>query len=219
MAMVAVPAWIKLTSPTHQGSDEWIDAKVVKKIPSGFIHLWNSLDELENDLHYVAWESQISFLDADEVCIYQTSFANSDFIVKFEDEYYVNEEIFSELIKIADISPETRYRIYALGDEVEVYGIDGNIYIVKITKVEAIKTDDLTTYEIKYKVLPNGIESGSRNFIYQVETKEGVTFGEFDFIDEETALFDIPENREKEIEAIILRSPDYMGLTYRVILD
>ena len=220
--IVAVLAWISLGTSTfsiYQGPSEWVDAKVVKKIPPGFIHLEMGGNRQENGLRYVAWESQISFLDADGICIYQTSFANSDFIVKFKNEYYVNEEIFLELMKVADISPETRRKMYSLGEEVEVYGIDETMYIVKITEVEAIKIDDATTYRVKYKVTPNGIENGNRNFIYQVETKEGVTFDEFDFIDEETAIFNIPANRDRKIGAIILRSPDYMGLTYRVVVD
>jgi len=174
--MVAIFAWINLKFPIYQGSDRWVDATVVKKIPLGFIHLEKGGNRQKNGLHYVSWESQISFLDADEICIYQTSFANSDFIVKFKNEYYVNEEIFLELMKVANISSETRRKTYSLGDEIEVHGIDKTMYIVKVIEVEAIKIDDSTTYKIKYKVTPNGIGNGNRNFIHQVETKEGVTF-------------------------------------------
>ena len=88
-----------------------IDAKVVKEIPEGFIPLkeaakWEGLSDSERGLRYVAWESQISFLDADlcvgGVTIYQTSFNNSAFIVKYNNEYYVNEEKILELINIVN---------------------------------------------------------------------------------------------------------------------
>ncbi len=42
-------------------------------------------------LSYVFWESQISFLDTEGTCIYQTSVKNDKFIVKYKGEYYINE--------------------------------------------------------------------------------------------------------------------------------
>ena len=77
------------------------DAKTVHKIPSGFTRLPQGGGDWENGLRYVSWESQISFLTADGNCIYQTSFDNRDFIVKYKNEYYVNEKKLSELVDIA----------------------------------------------------------------------------------------------------------------------
>ena len=88
-----------------------IDAKVVRKVPEGFIPLreaakWEGSSDNESGLRYVTWESQISFLDADlsagGVTIYQTDFKNSDFIVKYNNEYYVNEAKILELIDIVN---------------------------------------------------------------------------------------------------------------------
>jgi len=85
-----------------------IDAKVVNAIPEGFVPLPKDLDSLGNGLRYVPWESQISFLDINDVCIYQTGFSNSNFIVKYNNEYYVNEEKLLELIDIANTAFEKR---------------------------------------------------------------------------------------------------------------
>lgn len=74
------------------------DAKVVREIPQGFVQLPKDGGDWDNGLHYVSWESQISFLDGNETCIYQTGFDNSDFIVQYENEYYVNEAKLLELI-------------------------------------------------------------------------------------------------------------------------
>ena len=76
---------------------------MVREIPSGFIHLPKGGGNWDNGLHYVSWESQISFLDDDENCIYQTGLDNSDFIVKHKNEYYVNEEKILELIDIVNL--------------------------------------------------------------------------------------------------------------------
>lgn len=79
------------------------DAKMVREIPEGFVLLPKEGGGWENGLRYVPWESQISFLDANDNCIYQTDFSNSDFIVKYQNEYYVNEEKLSELIEKANV--------------------------------------------------------------------------------------------------------------------
>jgi hypothetical protein len=84
------------------------DAKVVREIPAGFIQLPKGGGNWANGLHYVAWESQISFLDIDEKCVYQTGFNNSDFIVKYKNEYYVNENEFWELVDMAKLAFEKR---------------------------------------------------------------------------------------------------------------
>lgn len=81
------------------------DAKLVKEIPPGFIQLPKG-GSWDNSLHYVPWESQIAFLDDNENCIYQTGFDNSDFIVKYKNEYYVNEEKILELIDVANSQHE-----------------------------------------------------------------------------------------------------------------
>ena len=84
------------------------DAKVVRNIPTGFVHLPKGGGDWDNGLHYVSWETQISFLDKDGACIYQTGFNNSDFIVKYKNEYYVDEEKLSEMIDIASSTFEQR---------------------------------------------------------------------------------------------------------------
>lgn len=81
------------------------DSKTVKEIPSGFVLLPKD-GSWDNGLHYVPWESQIAFLDDDENCIYQTGFDNSDFIVKYKNEYYANEEKLLELIDIVNSQHE-----------------------------------------------------------------------------------------------------------------
>lgn len=82
------------------------DAKTVKEVPTGFIPLPKGGGNWESGSHYIFWETEISFsdaeLDAGGVCIYQTNVKNSDFIVKYNNEYYVNEGKLLELIDIAD---------------------------------------------------------------------------------------------------------------------
>ena len=93
----------------YLNSDEYriktaFDARVVKKIPIGFVHLPREEDAWGNGMRYVPFESYIFFVDADGNNIYQTSYRNSDFIVKYNNEYYVNEAKILELIDIVNAS-------------------------------------------------------------------------------------------------------------------
>lgn len=61
---------------------------------------------MNGTLRYVAWESQISFLNKDNITIYQTGFNNRDFIVKYKGEYYINTNKYKELVEIIHDSLE-----------------------------------------------------------------------------------------------------------------
>ena len=91
----------------YLNSDEYrikttFDARVVRKIPLGFVHLSREEDAWGNGMHYIPFESFIFFVDADGNNLYQTSYRNKDFIVKYNNEYYVNEAKILELIDIVD---------------------------------------------------------------------------------------------------------------------
>jgi hypothetical protein len=197
-----------------------VDSKAVSELPSGFIPLPLGNEESANGLHYVPWESQISFMDADECCIYQTGFTNSDFIVKFRNEYYVNEEKYLELIEIAGLAAEEHLQTHNFNEVVEIRGAAKTVYDAKVLSLEAVATepfgdDILTTYHINYTVTPTVSEN--QRIIVSVETKQGVTYSNLDYIDKETLSVQIRERGGDDIVAVILGSPDYPGLTYRVM--
>ncbi|SMC78467.1 hypothetical protein [Papillibacter cinnamivorans] len=78
------------------------DAKTVFNLPSGFVSLDEEITSSEGALRYVFWESRISFLNADNICIYQTGVKNDDFIVKYNGNYYICEEKYNELLEAAN---------------------------------------------------------------------------------------------------------------------
>ena len=219
LLLIVVLALIYLTSCGGN------DAKVVRKIPDRFVHLEKGGGNWGNGLHYIFWKSMIVFLDADEITIYQIGLNNSDFVVKYKNKYYVSEEKLLELLNVAAISPEQRRKTYNLGDEVEIRGAGETVYTVKIISLEAILVepygldDSLITYNIKYAVTSNVIENESIMLISWVETEYGAKYDEFSSIDTETLSIKIRVRKNDEIDAIVLKNPDYLGLTYRVVLD
>ena len=206
------------------------DIKVVRQVPSGFISLKEACDSTEGALRYVFWETQLSFLDADDKCIYQTNVNNSDFIVKYRGENYINEEKILELIEIAIIAPEIRRKTFGVGEMIEILGAGETMFTVLVKAVEIGDTVnsgyayDLTTFYIKYSFQSN-IYKDERldfNFIRTVITKEGVSYSNLNYIDiedERIAVVTIRDRGNSDIELIILGSPDFSGLEYTVLVD
>jgi len=212
-AVIAIIIILALTWFMFYGRN---DANMVLKIPSGFVNLQSNL---KNGLSVMPFETQIAFLDADGVGIYQTDFKNSDFIVKYKGEYYVNEEKLLELIDIAVISPEQRRKVYNFGDEVEIRGKDKNYYIT-IKGVEEKIINDNIIFDIKFSVTTDVTENDLKSIFSLVEITVDTTKGTdntFSFIDVETVRLEMKANRK--LDAIILKSPDYPGLTYRIVVD
>lgn len=95
IVLLIVAAVLVLVYGLLQGRN---DAKMVFKLPDGFVSLEEVINSSEGALNYVFWESQISFLDAKGTCIYQTGVKNDNFIVKYKGKYYISESKYNELL-------------------------------------------------------------------------------------------------------------------------
>jgi len=127
------------------------DAKVVNEIPSGFIKLNDRGVAPKNILKYEIDEKEVLFLDADGTCIYQTELVNNDFIVKFDNSYYIKEEKYVELFdkitvsKVVKELPSGFIKLSTVGD---YYYNDTNDlhYKFEDTKISFLDAKD-TIYE------------------------------------------------------------------------
>lgn len=87
---------VTYTSPISI-SEEY-EALIVDELPNGFIAL-DKIDLSDANLRYIFWESQISFISTvDNYCVYQTDIKNKDFIVKYNNKYYINEKIYNDIL-------------------------------------------------------------------------------------------------------------------------
>ena len=198
------------------------DVKVVSKVPDGFIS-FNELDNYaDNILRCFLWENNVVFsLEGEDnfPTLYQASIRDSDVIVRYQEEYYINEAKFLELTKIAIIAREERKQEYRLGDKIEILGAGKN-YCITITGVEEKKIADKKTLDIKFLLTSDATENDLKSIFSFVEITTGTTKGTgniFDFIDSETVRFEMKADRK--LNAIILKSPDYLGLIYRIVID
>lgn len=193
------------------------DAKMVSKVPSGFISLNEAIDNMKGTLRYVPWESQISFLDADNMTIYQTGFANRDFIVKYKGEYYINEVKYSEMVEIANDTVEQRNRTYYLGDIVGLRKDATDQYLFKVDTVEVETVDEMVIYTIKFSVDHVDYDYQRKQFFDHVETENGEMITNFTHVDEGTVQIKLLAG--DKISKIVLKSPDYAKCIRKVKIE
>ena len=204
------------------------DAKVVSKIPDGFVSIIELNNRADRLLNVEPWESQITFMLREvpfsESNLFQTHLSDNSLVVKYKKEYYINEAKYQDLVEIAVLALEERQRLYNIGDEVKVRGAGEIMYTAKIMSLEIGETEKKydrsnTTYYIKYTVASNiiGNEDTTAMIPGMVETNSDVRYSWFEFlVDEEMVSFQIRES--DKLESIILRSPEYPGLIYRVVV-
>jgi hypothetical protein len=221
--------------------DETGKPKVVSKLPEGFVPLRKfDHDGFVPDKHadgilkITFWDEpeNASFCFKEEAkewpydIIFYTSISDSNYFVEYKNVLYINEAKYIKLEEVAAHALEQRQRIYNLGDEVDMLGAGETVYKVKIISVKAVKTepyftDSIITYNIKYASTYNITEKEKEvggSFI-RIKTKNGIECVP-DFIDREIAIVGIRTwGKDDEIEAIILRSPEYIGLEYRINLE
>ena len=215
----AIPPDSDDTSGDQRIPNSFIDAEVVPEIPDGFVPLGTG-GNWGDGLRYVSFENQICFYDFDGFVIYGTMYSNQDFIVKYEGRYYINGGKRSELKEIAALAPEVRQETFSVGEAVKIRGAGSAVYTVKITSVKASKTDDVTTYTIKYTATSNDKnQTADFRFISFVESKNGVTYSTYFSTDLNTKTVIVDIVRNETLGAIILTSPEYPGLTYKVVVD
>ncbi|WP_155985720.1 hypothetical protein [Paenibacillus gorillae] len=194
------------------------NAKVVSKaVPSGFISLKEAIDDTNGSLRYMPWESQIAFLDADNITIYQTGFDNRGFIVKYKGEYYINEEKYSDLVKIANLTMEQRNQTYHLGDTVGLRKSATEQYAVKVDAVEVETVDEVGIYTIKFSVDHVDYAYQRKQFFDHFETKNGRRTKDSTVLNEGTVQIKLLAG--DKIRMIVLKSPDYDECIRRVSIE
>ncbi|HOP10855.1 MAG TPA: hypothetical protein PK629_05130 [Oscillospiraceae bacterium] len=188
---------------------------VVKDIPSGFVKLNIAEDNLDvGGLHYTIGESQISFLDADEICTYQTELKDTQFIVKHENEYYVNEKKYSELVAMAKGVTVQRNTQYSNGDTIELRGIGLIPYTVEFFDVLSYSDGKIKLCRIRFIMGPNIPENKQSQIFSYIETDKGTIIKDYEYT---AGIFEVLIPVEEKIKIIVIKSPDYPGCIRKII--
>ncbi|HNX15146.1 MAG TPA: hypothetical protein PK854_04000 [Oscillospiraceae bacterium] len=189
---------------------------VVPTKPAEFVPLQTELDELQNGHNVFFFETGVSFYNADGVGIYGAAINDPEFLVLYNDGYYVNKEKFQEIVEIADKIVEQRDKIYSLGEEVKLpqgytHYVDGypvfpQGYTIKINELKK-DTDNDTLNLIKFSVTPTVSENNKKKMFDYIETDKGTIIRDFNFTGADEVWVKVPQG--EKINMIFVKSPDY----------
>jgi len=214
VACLAALIALSLISCTNQ------DAGKANQAPQGFILSSELSAQSGSKLSLSFFDNKIAFMAPGFICIYQTHIEDSDYIIEYEGEYYINEERYLELVEIAALAEEKRRLKYKIGDTIEILGED-KYYNIAITGVEeTMESDNVKLFDISFSFTEDVSESELKSLFSFVEIKVGSENGTdnmFEFIDMNTVRLKMKPDRI--LESIILKSPKYSGLEYRVVVD
>ena len=176
---------------------------VVHAMPQGFISLREAIENMEGILTSFFWSTNIAIQDSEGVTIFQTDVKNNNFIVMYENNTYVNKEIFLEIAAYATDIYNQLNRIYSVGDKISIRGSLGGqrtIFSIEILSICKIVAVDIVAYEIQFSIYPDVRES-LRLFDYVITTDENIN-SHFERIDHETVRVEL--NHGELIDKIIL---------------
>lgn len=183
-------------------------AKRVYKMPEGYIPLQKIYEYTEGKLRYIGTDhNSVLIRDSDDMFIhnFNISLNNSWFIVRYKDEYYINEIEYEKLLRDAKIIAEQRNRIYNLGDAVMLRGSEIVPWIIIIDSLEMESIGESVAYTIKFTTNPSVSENKILKIFGHVETDKGTIINEFAFVDEGTVQVELPAG--EKIGMLILTSP------------
>ena len=199
-------AYYKNYGQYHEG------AKRVCKIPDGYTYIENLEEDTGGILRYKAYFPMISFIDSDNMGIYSTMLSNSEVVVMYKDEYYVENCAYEEWLGIAKIIAEQRNRIYNFGEAVILRGSEIIPYVIVVQSLETEIEGDYATSTIRFDLSPSCLSESKREKIFDhVETEKGETIDKFVLIGEGTAQ--VMHHADDNIKMIVLKSPDYKDST------
>ena len=104
-----------------------------------------------------------------------------------------------------------------MGETIEIRGEGKTAYFVTVSILDVTEAGDTTTYVIKTYATSNLAGNEHKRFITIVEAENGVSYNAFEFINEETISIKLVRN--EKIGAVILGSPDWPGLSYRIVVE
>jgi len=186
---------------------------VVQEVPEGFI-LLPRVQQFENGLSFMAWNAQWSFFDIDRNNIFSTLIVNTDFIIMYEGELYINEEKFLELYEMADTTVELRSLIHELGEEIALSGGGNQSRTIVVNTIVREDVDTMAVYTIEFTLSQDRHvrDHQRRQIFYQAITENGtvieIVFNNSSLINENTIQIQIPV--DESLNTLVLRSFDVL---------
>ena len=213
-----------------------IDVTVVDVLPYGFINL-NSYLGNTDVLEYTFWSINISFhvntdikreiFGSNSRTIFQTNVNNNDFIVLYNNDYYVNENILLPLLEYAKNIEYYRSRFYKVGEviRVDTIPIPKETHKFSLISAELIHTNEETnrvTYELVFDFITEAPSGERLLFVRRLFTKQRRNYSNIAsvFGDSRIVHVDIPKGDNINIiEVSVPGVGGFEGHSVRIVLD
>ncbi|MDR2572323.1 MAG: hypothetical protein LBD23_18780 [Oscillospiraceae bacterium] len=189
-------------------------------VPAGFIPLNEAIERLSDVISVTFWSTQIMFMDSEGRTVYTTNSSNEDLFFFYRGdsgtEQYMKNDKFFEIVEVAKLMSEQRSKTYTVGETIEIRGAEDERFNITFISVELNEIEDLKRYIINFSISPSVTQNERRNFSFGAVTTCGINY-DINFISSNSMSVEI-RRPGVELGEIILRSPEYRGLMYRVVL-
>jgi hypothetical protein len=211
---------LRVIAGIEEMGEEYMTFDIPAGVPAGFIPLNEAVERLNEIISFDFWSTQIIFMDSEGRTIYTTNSSNEDLFFFFHgdsgvERYIKNDKLF-EIADIAKFISEQSSKTYTVGEEIEIHGAGNERFYFTIINVELNEIEDLRRYTISFLISPSVTETERRNFSFGAVTTCGINYS-IKFISLNVMSVEI-RRPGVELGEIVLRSPEYIGLTYRVVL-
>ena len=187
---------------------------VVRVLPDNFIPLDYAKERAEGALGFTFWSTDFLFYDIERYTIFTTGVKDNDFIVIYQNQYFINEDRFLPIYEEAMNIYEQFNRIYTLGDNIEIRGFYNGRRVTfnfTVNTVSRHVNDDYAVYEICFTVYPD-ISSGlAHEFFRTAYFKSGNMSHEFEIADDTSRTVTLTTCMDDNLELIILNIPSRRG--------
>lgn len=215
------------TIPTDQ--DRFYPNNVLS-LPYGFVRL-STVFECVDILRPLFWSNNIAVVYNESTTIFQSDVKNNDVIIMYRNEFYVNEELFNQIINFAINMQDNSDTVYYVGDVVELTGVAGlgSEHHLTITSVEMIGAAATTEgwqfpsilYEIKFEIYPSVTTENVARFFWRAESIHG--HGDFGFTAINANTVHVRVLEGFEMTTIVVNNPtvafSFDGLRRRIVVE
>ena len=188
----------------------------VKMFPENFTLLTQLDEEYGDILDYTTFEGAvIYFSDLDGIRIEQRLLDDAEFLVSYEDEWYVESSVAEEIVSKAQETFELREKLFEVGEPIDLYRADDDVFsfaLESISYQERLPQKELSNGNqlclLEFSASGNDVVVKSAvEYFKAVTTSGGLIVEDFIEISETEVAILLP--KEETVKVVYVQSPTY----------
>jgi len=178
----------------------------VSVLPTGFIPLEAATKNMDDILTTLFWSTNFVVQDAEGVTSFQTDVHDYGFIIIYENQLYVSEKQFSQIVDEATHIYEQLNRIYSVGEAMEIRGRPlRTVYTIVISSVERLETGTAAVYEVNFSISPSVDSRYIVDFFEAAVLQSGDRVYDFTLVSDEKVTIEL--SNTESLDTLILNVP------------